>query len=318
MATFTKTITAQFEQVGRKQKLVGQLGEIRDESGLLIHSQLYNTAPEAEIKLNALVRELLTDYAERGLVDTLPVEDAPVGLMSADIDPFGDPRTEDEKRASVEGWIEFTPCDGYPFGGWEKPHVHPFDDSRTVMVRKPRLFAAALTQPDHVTAHTAQRLANNTGVPTYVVMQHGHFLIQDDADLDCYGGRADVVATYQPMAVTRQSQSIEAKLTVCGYCAGIHHIQQCPTLRNAVLAPVWKGADLGRGLCQLLWRNHAGFVQLLSNATPARLVEYAESYLMFLAIRSSTNLTVREVLARWAREIGSDRGPAEMALQAAA
>lgn len=57
-------------------------------------------------------------------------------------DPFADPRTDEEKRASVEGWIEFAPCEGYAFGGWEKAHVHPFDDTRSVMVRKPRLFAS--------------------------------------------------------------------------------------------------------------------------------------------------------------------------------
>jgi hypothetical protein len=71
---------------------------------------------------------------------------APSELASADDDPFADPRSDEEKRASVEGWVEFAPCDGYPFGGWEKAHVHPFDDARTVMVRKPRLFVAAVEQ----------------------------------------------------------------------------------------------------------------------------------------------------------------------------
>ena len=55
-------------------------------------------------------------------------------------DPFADPRTPEEKRASVEGWEEFGPCAGFPHGGWEKWHVHPFDETRTVLVRKPRLF----------------------------------------------------------------------------------------------------------------------------------------------------------------------------------
>jgi hypothetical protein len=250
--TFTKSITAQFEQVGRRQKLVGQLGQITDESGMVIHSQLYNTHPEAEAKLNALVRELLIDYAERGLVDTLPVADV----------------------------------------NWNS------------------------AQPDLITTSLAQSLANVISAPVYVVAQNGAYLIQDDANLDCYGGRAQVVATYRPLAVTRQSQAIEARLSVCGYCQGIHHIQQCPTIHNAVRAKVWKSADLGRGLCQMLWRDHAGFVQLLSDASPARRVEYAESYLMFLASRSSTNLTVREVLATWAREMGGDRGPAAMSVAA--
>ena len=86
-----------------------------------------------------------TQSAAQALIDQYrydTISRAPVELASADNDPFADPRTEDEKRASVEGWAEFAPCDGYPLGGWEKAHVHPFDDTRTVMVRKPRLFIA--------------------------------------------------------------------------------------------------------------------------------------------------------------------------------
>lgn len=72
MTTFTKHIEMQFERVGSRTKLAGFVGELRDESGILIHSQSYDTKSQAEIKLDALTRELLLDYAERGLVDTLP------------------------------------------------------------------------------------------------------------------------------------------------------------------------------------------------------------------------------------------------------
>lgn len=192
------------------------------------------------------------------------------------------------------------------------------------------------TQPDAHTQQLAQALANTMGIPVSIVAQNGRYLIQDDADLACYGGRANIVATFvpdddvptdnpdvdstpgtygpnPPRAVTAQSIAIEAKLTVCGYCEDIHHIQACPTLRQALHAEVWQGADLGRGLCQMRWRNHAGFVALLSEATPARLVEYAQSYLLFLASTSSTNLTVHEVLTSWTRELRGER-----ALQVAA
>ena len=71
--TFTKSITAQFATIGKKrQRLVGQLAELRDESGLLLFSQSFATKPQAEQALDSLVHELLIDYAERGLVDTLP------------------------------------------------------------------------------------------------------------------------------------------------------------------------------------------------------------------------------------------------------
>jgi hypothetical protein len=242
----------------------------------------------------------------------------------------------------------------------------------------------------------AQSLANITRVPTYVIEQNGRHLIQDDADIDCYGGRADVVATFQPTlevnwnsgtasatepppgfpedddgspdgggpprafptcracntsdfppsailpgmcigcanarhfdlpnrfaaiaeadrrrAQTKQSREIEARLTVCAYCQGIHHIQNCPMLRNAVFAPTWVGADLGRGLCQMRWRNASGFVQLLESATPARLVEYAESYIAFIrANRPESTLTTHEVLKRWTPLIGGEPAMLERA-----
>lgn len=228
--------------------------------------------------------------------------------------------------------------------------------------------------PDPLTAaqRLAQSLANITRVPTHVVSDHGRYLVQDEADIDCYGGRAAIVATFAPAppddapgddcpdhgpyeegddcpkcsachtndyppsssaafciacanarrfgfnsrfsaarhAVTLQSQAIEAKLVTCGYCKGMHHIQRCPTLRSALRADAWVGADLGRGLCQLRWRNHADFVQLLERATPARLVQYAESYIGFIrANRPESTLTTHEVLSRWLPLIG-DRGPA--------
>jgi len=161
----------------------------------------------------------------------------------------------------------------------------------------------------------AQALANTIKAPTYVVEHAGTYLIQDDDDLAVYQDDDDlarIVASFQPQpphAVTAQSIAIEAKLTTCGYCQGIHHIQQCPSLSRALRAESWVGADLGRGLCQMLWRNHAGFVELLLGATPARLVEYAESYIAFLRdYRPGSNVTVPEVLSIWAREMG--RGPA--------
>lgn len=69
---FTKTYTPSFEQDGRKRHFVGILGQLTDGSGLLLFSQIYDDKQTAETALNDLVRELLTDYCERGLVDTVP------------------------------------------------------------------------------------------------------------------------------------------------------------------------------------------------------------------------------------------------------
>jgi hypothetical protein len=120
-------------------------------------------------------------------------------------------------------------------------------------------------------------------------------------------------------AVTLQSLAIEARITTCAYCRGIHHIQKCPQLRHAVFVASWIGVDLGRGLCQLRWRNHAKFTQLLESVTPARLVEYAESYVAFIKDnRPESSLTTHEVLDRWLPLIGGDPGPAAPAMRMAA
>lgn len=70
-APFTKTIEMQFAPAGKRTKFVGFVGQLKDESGIVLHSQLYETKPQAERALDALTRELLIDYAERGLVDTV-------------------------------------------------------------------------------------------------------------------------------------------------------------------------------------------------------------------------------------------------------
>jgi hypothetical protein len=312
---FTKTITAQFETVGRRQKLVGQLGEIRDESGLLIHSQSYDSTIEAEQALDDLVYELLVDYAERGLVDALPV--ARCATCGGDGDcPDCDPDAhfgalelaEAHRLDELEAERDAIEADGDSYGAFESSVAEATTWQSTPESSSPLTTAQSL----------AQLLATNMQTPTYVVAQDGSYLVQDDADLAAYyDGRATIVATYAPLAVTRQSQAIDAKLTTCGYCRGIHHIQKCPILHHAVFAEHWTGADLGRGLCQLLWRNHAAFVQLIAEAHPARLIEYAESYIAFIRDnRPESTLTTHEVLSRWLPLVNG-RGPAGAAARAA-
>jgi hypothetical protein len=320
---FTKTIEMQFAKVGKRTKLAGFIGQITDESGIVLHSNLYATKPEAEQALDALVHELLTDYAERGLVDTLPTCESD--------DPFADPRSEDERRESVEEWIEFAPCDDYPFGGWEKPHVHPFDDTRTVMVRRPRLFATPdpqLVNWNSATAlTTAQRLAQSlatlTGIHTHVVQQGAFYLVQDECDIEVYGGRAAIVATFAPQAdddekgidtepesppvypapngraVTLQSLAIEARIVTCPHCSGIHHIQKCPEIA-ATMAAQLTPVELGAALCGWLWCDAPGFVRMLRRSTPARRAAYAAAYIAFLrSERGWCDMTIADVVARW-------------------
>ncbi len=57
---YTKSITPAFEQVGKRKKLTGYLGELHD-GETLIHSMEYSTNSQAEVALDKLVFDLLTD-----------------------------------------------------------------------------------------------------------------------------------------------------------------------------------------------------------------------------------------------------------------
>lgn len=83
---FTKTISPNFEDNGRRRLLTGFIGALTDESNIVIHSMEYRSYSEAEIRLDLLVHELLLDAANRGLVDTLPVCAICGGDCSNDLD----------------------------------------------------------------------------------------------------------------------------------------------------------------------------------------------------------------------------------------
>jgi len=255
------------------------------------------------------------DCPERGLVDTVPIAD--VNWNSAPVCACG-------AEATV-----------YPFSAAPAPTL-------CYACALPAM-TVGMEPPDLTNAkRLAQSLANTTKSPICVVREGEKFYIRDAADLACYGSTT-IVATYQPRddddrvdvenepesppvypapngrAHTLQSIAIEARLTVCGYCQGIHHIQACPSLLNAVFTKQWVGADLGRGLCQMRWRNHAGFVELLLQATPARLVEYALSYQAFIKTQKpDSDLTINDVLISWRRAMGRTPSPAGMAMHQAA
>lgn len=68
---YTKDITPSYETIGKRRRLTGYIGEIRD-GAIVLHSQEYSTYHQAEVALDAIVYDLLTDLCERGLVDALP------------------------------------------------------------------------------------------------------------------------------------------------------------------------------------------------------------------------------------------------------
>lgn len=130
---------------------------------------------------------------------------------------------------------------------------------------------------------------------------------QDDED-DNWGGWR------RPLAITRQSQAIEARLATCGYCQGIHHVQSCPELRASDAD--WRIA-LGRELCRMKWRDFKAFVALLLSVPTEHLVIYAASYQAFIrSYRPDSALTINEVLAVWTRDM--QRGQSARALGEAA
>ena len=119
-------------------------------------------------------------------------------------------------------------------------------------------------------------------------------------------------------AQTLQSQAIEARLTVCGYCAGVHHVQKCPELTARLFAPAleWSDPDLGRELCRMRWQRYKAFVALLLSVPSAHLVIYAASYQAFIRSHApDSDMTISQVLEAWAKDMrrGGDRGPKALA-----
>lgn len=158
----------------------------------------------------------------------------------------------------------------------------------------------------------AQAMANTMRVPTYVVEQDGAYLVQDEDDLSVYFASIDparIVGSYLPL-------TIEPTPIICGYCNGAHHIQQCQQLRATLMVDIWMGADLGGALCGMLWCDPVGFRALIESLSPARLVEYALSYIAFIReVRPGSVPTVVEVIGKW---LPGRTNPAAAAMQVAA
>lgn len=71
---YQKSIAPNFEMVGKRKKMTGVIGELSD-GHTIIHSMEYDNYHAAEVALDALAFELLTDMAEQGLIDELPTFD---------------------------------------------------------------------------------------------------------------------------------------------------------------------------------------------------------------------------------------------------
>lgn len=81
---YQKTITPAFEAIGKRRRLVGYLGELHNGETLL-HSQEYPTTSQAEQALDRIVYDILSDLAERELLDDVPMALEANGVTSTQI-----------------------------------------------------------------------------------------------------------------------------------------------------------------------------------------------------------------------------------------
>lgn len=190
-----------------------------------------------------------------------------------------------------------------------------------------------LTHEDGFTRAAAERLAqalaNTIKAPTHVVQLAERYIIQDNTDLAVYHAGIDpaqIVATFEPppfddplpddapgqdidgvpypRAQTLQSIQIEAHISTCANCQGMHHTQSCPEVRARLFAQEipWFDPDLGRELCAMRWKRFEQFRKLIGSVTHETLIAYAASYQAFIRSYSpSTDLTISQVLSAWGK-----------------
>jgi hypothetical protein len=190
----------------------------------------------------------------------------------------------------------------------------------------------------------AQARANTIKAPTYVVEQNNHYLIHDDADLDCYdaGAEPSIVGTYQPVASdppvddgpddnwggfrSPLAQTLQGLLDTqarrqCLNCGSDHRTWQCPEVARRLFAPdapaPWHDRALGKELHWMRWHRYRGFVTLLLCIPAEHLIVYAASYQAYVRdVAPDSTMTINDVLRAWGRMMARDggRGPAAPAL----
>lgn len=114
----------------------------------------------------------------------------------------------------------------------------------------------------------------------------------------------DIDGVPYPRAQTLQSIAIEAHISTCANCQGMHHTQSCPEVRARLFAPAptWFDPELGKQLCAMRWKRFDQFRKLIGSVTHETLIAYAASYQAFIrAYRPDTDLTISHILEAWAR-----------------
>lgn len=327
---FVKSITASYEVTGRRKRLVGFVGALRDESGTVLSAQLYDTKPDAEQALDALAHELLLDAAERGLVDTVlaQVESAPTCQCRNCIQPAthnvdGTLACCFHYSEELTGILCGCTDDDYADAAWESDHGSYNGKVPSGFTQPEPSTVNWNSMTDRATAERlAEALARTIQMPTYVIEQDGRYMIQDDADLDCYFANTDpprIVYVYAPdrhadppAPEPNPLGDSEGDSTprACPNCAGAHYGWQCPEVARALFAPEpWADPGLGRELCRMRWRDFPRFVALLRSVqAEGHLDSYAASYQAFIRdYAPDSTLAISQIVQTWTRAMHSDR-----------
>lgn len=186
--TFTKEIKYAGRKDGYSYSLDGELvgyartyHEAEVTLDNLVYEQLQHTPAPTDEQLIDANPELAYSAADCDApveVAEEPTQDAktPVTLRdvhaqhcaqvarAANEDPFGDPRTEEEKRWSTEGWASV-------HGGWEKFGPHPFDPTKTVRHFRPRL-GGACDCPDCISKVAPQPVDEDATIEESEILDH--------------------------------------------------------------------------------------------------------------------------------------------------
>lgn len=190
-------------------------------------------------------------------------------LLDGDDDPFGDPRTEEEKQWDAEGWAE---CEG----GWEKFGPHPFDPAKTVRHFRPRLFTAGPPVPPSGDDPTAP--ADPDPAPGYCETCGGEGRLPANGCGDQAGGYAET----------------------CQDCRGTGRADpdEDPT-------PPWDGPHPGRAIARQWHRDRSRFLVALRGLDRGAWLPLAEAYCSYMA-RTGPWIEPSHILRIWFKALEGD------------
>lgn len=288
---FTKTYTPSFDTSTRRRRFVGIVGAITDESGIVLHSALYDNQTQSETDLNALAHELLMDYAERGLTDTVPVCATCGGDGDCpDCDPIADIHTD---RALAEKLAQ-------SLANTTRVPTHVVQQGTSYLIQ----------DDDDLDVYFA-----GTGSTAIVAT----FQLDDDPapGIENEPPEPPVWPGPNGRAVTLQSIQIDGVIQrnrICKNpdCQGPHYTWQCPQIGDQLLA-IYDTAELAQ-----LWATSRTLLAAkLARLTRAQLHTQAIAFAAWLDTRTHSGLSAASVLHIWETFILDGGDVAQLLMRAA-